>query len=333
MKKIFTLVAAALMAVGVNAQTVDELTFGGNTWNMGVPCENFTLKSNSAWGELLLTGGQAVDLSEYKGCKIEYANCTGTEPTYQLAIEGDYAGYVDLLPTEDSKTVTFGVASGSVTKLNLQAKEKDATITVKAFYLIKNDDTQVLQTLPSISWGLNIVNTVPGSLVFNGQYGSQEVQLASDGSKCTFDATDTESAHVFTFEFANDITAIDLMFELDNAANQYGFAYIHTGGADFANNPSWAEVTSNKVTFTIDAEVLGGQNVENVMFKASAADGYPFTAQILSATRTVTKVTAIKGINVDNNISNGAMYNLAGQMVDKSYKGIVIQNGKKFFNK
>lgn len=31
--------------------------------------------------------------------------------------------------------------------------------------------------------------------------------------------------------------------------------------------------------------------------------------------------------------ANGAIYNLAGQRVDKSYKGIVIVNGKKYLNK
>ena len=31
--------------------------------------------------------------------------------------------------------------------------------------------------------------------------------------------------------------------------------------------------------------------------------------------------------------SNAQMYNLSGQKVDKSYKGIVIQNGRKFVNK
>ena len=31
--------------------------------------------------------------------------------------------------------------------------------------------------------------------------------------------------------------------------------------------------------------------------------------------------------------ANAPMYNLAGQRVSKNYKGVVIQNGKKFFNK
>ena len=43
------------------------------------------------------------------------------------------------------------------------------------------------------------------------------------------------------------------------------------------------------------------------------------------------------GINhvIENSVSdeNAPVYNLAGQRVDKSYKGIVIKKGKKYFNK
>lgn len=34
-----------------------------------------------------------------------------------------------------------------------------------------------------------------------------------------------------------------------------------------------------------------------------------------------------------NKVGDGKWYNLAGQQVDKSYKGVVIVNGKKFVNK
>ena len=42
-------------------------------------------------------------------------------------------------------------------------------------------------------------------------------------------------------------------------------------------------------------------------------------------------VSGIKNVKAEK--SNGAMYNLAGQKVDASYKGIVIQNGKKRIQK
>ena len=43
--------------------------------------------------------------------------------------------------------------------------------------------------------------------------------------------------------------------------------------------------------------------------------------------------TAIMTIKAEPANKEGVMYNLAGQIVDKSYKGIVIMNGKKFYNK
>ena len=46
------------------------------------------------------------------------------------------------------------------------------------------------------------------------------------------------------------------------------------------------------------------------------------------------KATGLRGINVAATLDTKApMYNVAGQKVDTSYKGIVIQNGKKFNNK
>lgn len=40
--------------------------------------------------------------------------------------------------------------------------------------------------------------------------------------------------------------------------------------------------------------------------------------------------SGINGVTNDNTVKNGARYNLAGQRVNNSYKGIVIENGKKF---
>ena len=42
-----------------------------------------------------------------------------------------------------------------------------------------------------------------------------------------------------------------------------------------------------------------------------------------------TDINAVKAANAEN----GVRYNLAGQKVDKSYKGVVIMNGKKMIQK
>ena len=45
-------------------------------------------------------------------------------------------------------------------------------------------------------------------------------------------------------------------------------------------------------------------------------------------------VTAgLNTIAADNDNANSPIYNLAGQRVNKSYKGVIIQNGKKMINK
>ena len=45
-------------------------------------------------------------------------------------------------------------------------------------------------------------------------------------------------------------------------------------------------------------------------------------------------VTAIETIKADNQpVADGKTYNLQGQEVNASYRGIVIKNGKKYMNK
>ena len=47
----------------------------------------------------------------------------------------------------------------------------------------------------------------------------------------------------------------------------------------------------------------------------------------------VANVTGIDAIKTAENANDGAIYNLAGQKVDAAYKGLVIKNGKKMFQK
>ena len=50
---------------------------------------------------------------------------------------------------------------------------------------------------------------------------------------------------------------------------------------------------------------------------------------ILDGETITTGISSVKSAAAQN----GAIYNIAGQMVNKGYKGLVIQNGKKFFQK
>ena len=78
MKKLFTLIAAALMAVGANAQTAQNLFFGGAGTNATIKThdgsslpELFTCTQQ--YGAINLLGGKkSISGDEYKGLKVVF---------------------------------------------------------------------------------------------------------------------------------------------------------------------------------------------------------------------------------------------------------------------
>lgn len=110
--------------------------------------------------------------------------------------------------------------------------------------------------------------------------------------------------------------------------------------------------TEGDATFTTDLKT-GATKADGTQYGFTSKSGTPAFAQVKSGQ----DIPAKKGYIVLNGASaakysicfdeeatgiqtieaasaaNGAIYNLAGQRVDKSYKGIVIVNGKKYLNK
>ena len=79
-----------------------------------------------------------------------------------------------------------------------------------------------------------------------------------------------------------------------------------------------------------DLSTLEGANNKTVKGIVSMFKGnYQITIISIDTT------TGIDSLNAENKTlnDNAPIYNLAGQRVDKTYKGVVIQNGKKFINR
>lgn len=91
----------------------------------------------------------------------------------------------------------------------------------------------------------------------------------------------------------------------------------------FADNMEGVTVSSDKVTVTWTGDT------KTTSFTAAKKQ-----VRIKKFTITLKDTpNDITGINVESNNNAQPMYNLSGQRVDKNYKGVVIQNGKKFINK
>ena len=79
-------------------------------------------------------------------------------------------------------------------------------------------------------------------------------------------------------------------------------------------------------TFKVPAASNGSKSFK---MSRSKADTNIFLTKLVITSGGSTGISTVKTVRVDD----GAIYNLAGQKVDNSYKGVVIKNGKKFFNK
>lgn len=84
-------------------------------------------------------------------------------------------------------------------------------------------------------------------------------------------------------------------------------------------------VTSNSNNCIFSSKATGVGNTKCDLFESTtAADVVP------QITVTFKTTTGINEVNADAANADAPRYNLAGQQVSKAYKGVVIQNGKKF---
>ena len=124
--------------------------------------------------------------------------------------------------------------------------------------------------------------------------------------------------------------------ELDNASG--GFQYFNFDADLDQIDFTVSHATAVKETKDEDGTVTASEpnDVAKIYFKNPNEGTDPFTVKVTSVSRIKTTVDGIENVNAKetlHNAVNAPMYNLAGQQVSKNYKGVVIQNGKKFFNK
>ena len=102
---------------------------------------------------------------------------------------------------------------------------------------------------------------------------------------------------------------------------------LEPGGAAFTASVGTLKLDDSKVrnwTWT--------GNAEEVTFTVSRKNANNAVLRFVEITVNPTGETGINNITVDN-AKKGVRYNLAGQRVNESYKGVVIENGKKMIVK
>ena len=143
---------------------------------------------------------------------------------------------------------------------------------------------------------------VGGKFYLRGLYGSKQYANNADGSLSTTTVADNGSQK---YQYISTSEHNYLKYLKKDATAKFpGFrAYFYF--------PYWSSVKNNK------AQANPANNTINAKVFLLVDDS----------------TTGISDIRTDENHNDGRIYNLAGQVVDASYKGIIIKNGRKYLAK
>ena len=332
MKKIFTLIAMAVMAVGANAQT--ETT---ETWS--VANEDGKLKADYVANP---------DPNAMSVVEFSTANVTGTH------VSGPIAGYKqgpnpELEPIIDN-------AWGSI-----QTKKLSEDGSVAPFYYVQGTGNPVDISKVVIeavidegeptgdyraNWEASYYQP-DGSMGFptNGTYVTVKAAVKGAMQVAAWMNKDNRAIYVVK---KSDAKALALGTEVIASGYVNGANWDVADDSPLKGYPMYQDRIEPKGTEDRAAFVVGPGNQAvwiYLTFDAEADETYyvfNYNTQIgfggIKFDPNMTKdemndATSIEGVkNVNNNIDT-PMYNLAGQKVGNDYKGIVIKNGKKFVNK
>ena len=367
MKKLFTLVAMALMAVGANAQTkIAEVDFTTATEFTGWTQFDASQEADSKV-ELQAGEGLAITVGTQTGQLWQPQIMVIGDGSFNLAEDGDYKVVVNAkFPTAGTLQINMGTWSANdQAQFPVEASDDFQTIECDfsgwsvdaegAHLLFQCGDfkgTTILKSIKVVEIGEGDEPVAEDELIYEndftgiteftgwsqfddsqtdgkvdvdadgvaitvgiqtGQLWQPQVMIVPDGSFNL--AEDGDYKVVVTAKFPTDGT-LQINMGTWSANDQAQFPVEATG--DFQ------EVECEFPGWSVDAEGA------HLLFQCGDFKGTTIVKKI--QIYAVGGTTGIKGVKTIAPIST-AIYNLKGQKVDASYKGIVIKDGKKFLQK
>ena len=201
--------------------------------------------------------------------------------------------------TAEQIAEVFG-AETKVAKLVSDTEKEDGSYTLNFATA-----TSIEANVPVLIWGVSNA----------GPYLFKDVDV-----KVSTDSYDDNDDEVDFYETTSAYT------ETENCVYSVAYAKYTVAEAEANTNSAWYIASDNKFY-----QVKGGETfkITTGMFamvsSAFAAKGLTFSID--------NEVTAVDSIQTETKVADAPLYNLAGQKVGKDYKGVVIQNGKKFILK
>ena len=304
MKKLFTLIVAAFMAVSVNAQTETPLVLGGG-WNAGFAGDadvyDFTVSKLYGAAEFACN----VNSADYPKCILEF------EDPLPANFQVNYT-WKTSADAEGEATPAYGraVGDGATKKFELyfdqehpyivnvsvqHTDDKEVNLKVKKLTLVGADASEKQVDATFTGWaGTDNTVSYKGVVSFDGLY----QQLAINGLAGKSNVT-------VKVKLAEPTPNVQMC-------------------VDYEEGSDWPQFNgSDETTFTTKEDAV----IKNVGIQYTDPEKNPAKVSVLGAWL-ITTTTGIS--NIENvKLQDGKAFNLAGQQVAKGYKGIVIKDGKK----
>ena len=305
MKKLFTLIVAAFMAVSVNAQTETPLVLGGG-WNAGFAGDadvyDFTISKQ--WGAAEFACN--VNSADYPKYILEFEDPlpANFQVNYTWKTSADAEG-------EATAAYARAVGDGTTKKFELffdqeqhpyivgvsvqHTDAEEVNLKVKKMILVDANGTEKKIDASFTGWaGTDNTATYKGVVSFDKLY----QQLAING-------LDGKSNVIVKVKLAEPTPNVQMCVDYKDDSHEY---------------PSFEG--SDEVTFTTKEGVA----IQNVGIQYTDEKN-PAKVSVLGAwlISTTTGISNIENVK----LQDGKAFNLAGQQVAKGYKGIVIKDGKK----
>lgn len=295
-------------------KTISEMTFDNGKWNENNKVDNGSITNKGVW-----TGdANKVVITISANTQINALN---------VLLKGETISYTDVSSVKDL------LANYSADQENLNLKLTNAKVlyvneyngTVNT-YVREGDAAIELRTLGFDMPVNSVINgAVKVDLAYSYGIPYLKANVGTDNKSLTVTES-TEAAEPITATVA-DILANKYMNDLVIIKD---FTFSKSGSSYYANDG--------------DSKIILYDKFSKVGGVANLTDGEKYTVvglfgaiynkvQEIIPIKSIAETSGISNITIDDADANAPVYNLAGQKVSTSYKGVVIKAGKKFVQK
>ncbi len=335
MKKFFTLVFATMMATNMMAQH-GPMNFVGKS-NVTVLSANIASESDTIIFNMTSASAGSITFPAMKYGNMEIPSFTVDNVAFSM----DMSTHLVTFSEQDfSATVSEGkTASGKLSGSYSMADNKMSITAVFKYGSMPLDLTYTID-----AYYVKPVEAKPLYVSVGGRYNYQNESVTYNVRKYMDGDVEKLDVEIPTYELKNTVMG-DLTL---GTYTVKGLTYSHLWEGYYRDYTKdglsfhFTAVYNGKTTMDNDYQfndkydtVIGilvkysGTNIEQIMNHFHMGDmPYQITSSFKEPTTGISSVTANETLN-----TNAKMYNMSGQQVSESYKGMVIVNGKKYINK